>query len=84
MNHSEDDDPSAGAQLIEISHEALSEEALRGVIENFVLREGTEYGEQEIDLEAKVRAVQQQLRAGEAIIVFEPSEQTVDIRLRDA
>ncbi len=39
---------------IVIPHNALSGSALRGVIESFVLREGTDYGEREVCLEWKV------------------------------
>jgi hypothetical protein len=39
----------------------LSPEALRGVIEAFVTREGTDYGAQEVPLDTKVCQVRQQL-----------------------
>ena len=68
------------APLVEISFQELSVEALRGIIESFVLREGTEYGEDDVGLEEKVLAVREQLRSGEAVIVYDPSEQSVDIR----
>ena len=57
----------------------LSPEALRGVIESFVLREGTEYGMREFTLEEKVAHVMGQLQGGEARIVFDPESETVDI-----
>ena len=44
--------------------DALSPEALNGVIEAFVLREGTEYGEREFALGEKVAAVRRQLERG--------------------
>jgi uncharacterized protein YheU (UPF0270 family) len=64
---------------IEIPHDALSEAALRGVIESFVLREGTDYGEHEVCLEWKVASVLRQLERGEARIIFCPAAETVDI-----
>ena len=57
----------------------LSEEALRGVLESFVLREGTDYGEREFSLDQKVQHVLGQLRRGEARIVFDPGTETIDI-----
>jgi len=66
-------------ELVGILHDALSEDALRGVIESFVLREGTDYGEREFSLEQKVAQVLRQLQRGEARIVFDPSSATVDI-----
>ena len=44
-------------QPIVIPHGELSAEALRGVLESFVLREGTDYGEREFSLEQKVAHV---------------------------
>jgi uncharacterized protein YheU (UPF0270 family) len=64
---------------IVISHTELSAEALRGVVESFVLREGTDYGEREISLEQKVAEVLRQLERGEARIIFDAKLETVDI-----
>lgn len=57
----------------------LSREALRGLIEEFITREGTEYGHQEFSLDDKVRDVERQLAAGEAKIVFDAVEEAVNI-----
>ena len=69
-------------QPIVIPHRDLSAEALRGVVESFVLREGTDYGEREISLEQKVSQVLQQLERGEAQIVFDATLESVDIVVR--
>ena len=58
---------------------ALGPDALRGVIEAFVLREGTDYGPTELGLDEKVRQVRGQIDRGEAEIVFDPGTQTVTI-----
>jgi uncharacterized protein YheU (UPF0270 family) len=62
-----------------IPHGELSEGALQGVIESFVLREGTDYGEREVALEQKVGHVLRQLERGEARIVFDPASGSIDI-----
>jgi uncharacterized protein len=67
---------------IEIPHGELSPAALRGVVESFVLREGTDYGVHELSLEQKVARVMRQLQSGEAGIWFDPVSQSVDIRGR--
>lgn len=67
------------SESVKIPHEAISPEALRGVIKSFVLREGTDYGELEFSLEQKMSQVLRQLEHGEAQIVFDPVSQTVDI-----
>jgi uncharacterized protein len=66
-------------QPIVIPHRELSAEALRGVLESFVLREGTEYGEREVSLEQKVADVLRQLERGEAQVIFHPALQSIDI-----
>jgi uncharacterized protein len=66
-------------QPIVIPHGELSPEALRGVLESFVLREGTDYGEREVSLDLKVAQVLKQLERGEAHIVFDATLESVDI-----
>jgi uncharacterized protein YheU (UPF0270 family) len=68
---------------VPIPHGELSKDALRGVVEAFVLREGTDYGEREIDHETKVGQVLRQLERGEAQIFFDPLSETVDIVVRE-
>jgi uncharacterized protein len=51
------------------------------VIESFVLREGTDYGEREHSLEQKVAQVRAQLEQGRARILFEPQSNTVTIEI---
>ena len=58
---------------------SLSPEALKGVIEEFVSREGTEYGETEVSLEEKVQQVMWQLEKGDVMITFDDQEQTCSI-----
>lgn len=62
-----------------VPYTELSEEVLRGVVESFVLREGTDYGEREFSLDQKVEHVLRQLRRGEARIMFDPATETIDI-----
>lgn len=62
-----------------IPHRELSAEALRGVLESFVLREGTEYGEREVSLDQKVAQVLQQLERGEAQVIFHAALENIDI-----
>src|SRR5215813_9038175 len=66
-------------QPVFVPYTELSAEALRGVVESFVLREGTDYGEREFSLEQKLAHVYRQLERGEARIVFDPNTETVDI-----
>lgn len=62
-----------------VPHRELSPDALAGVVESFVLREGTDYGDREYSLSEKVAHVMRQLDRGEAQIIFDPNTETVDI-----
>ncbi|MDC0068191.1 YheU family protein [Gammaproteobacteria bacterium] len=64
---------------IKIPWKELSEDALMGIIEEFVTREGTEYGDSEISLEVKCQQVMRQLREGDAFITFDEELQTCSI-----
>ena len=64
---------------VEVPHTALEKDLLRAVIESFVLREGTDYGERELSLDDKVRRVVRLLERGDARIVFDPRTESVDL-----
>lgn len=57
----------------------LTEDTLFNIIEGFVLREGTEYGESDVSLEDKVQQVLQQLKLGEVLLVYSELHETVNI-----
>jgi uncharacterized protein YheU (UPF0270 family) len=67
---------------VEVPYRELPADLLNAVIESFVLREGTDYGEKELSLEAKVAQVVSQLKRGEAKIVFDPASESVTIVVR--
>jgi uncharacterized protein YheU (UPF0270 family) len=69
------DDP----QSVVIPYTELATDLLHAVVESYVLREGTDYGEKEFSLEDKVAHVIGQLKRGEAQIVFDPESETVGI-----
>ena len=64
---------------MEIPLDAVSDEALAGIIEDFVLREGTDYGHTNFSLTQKCAAVRRQLQRGEAKLVFDAGTQTPNI-----
>jgi uncharacterized protein YheU (UPF0270 family) len=65
---------------VPVPYTDLSAELLRAVVESFVLREGTDYGERELSLDEKVARMIAQLKRGEASIVFDPGTDSVTIR----
>ncbi|MDN7125534.1 YheU family protein [Pseudidiomarina terrestris] len=68
---------------MQIPWQQLDPELLDSVIEAFVLREGTDYGEQEKTLTEKVADVRAQLERGDAILVWSELHETVNIMPRD-
>jgi uncharacterized protein YheU (UPF0270 family) len=67
---------------VEVPHEQLDPEVLRRLIEEFVTRDGTDYGAIERTLEQKVAAVVRQLETGEAAIRVDVDHDTIDIVVR--
>jgi uncharacterized protein YheU (UPF0270 family) len=65
-----------------IPYEQISADTLDNIIEAFVLREGTDYGDIEYTLEQKVEQVKQQLAAGEAFIEYSEEHESVTIIAR--
>jgi uncharacterized protein YheU (UPF0270 family) len=61
----------------------LAPETLDNLIETFVLREGTDYGEHERSLEDKVADVKQQLQRGDVVLVWSELHETVNILPRN-
>ena len=70
------------AQRVEVPHGQLAPEVLRRLIEEFVTRDGTDYGAVERTLGQKVAAVMQQLEAGELAIVVDVEHEAIDIVTR--
>ncbi|MFO1388064.1 YheU family protein [Cellvibrio sp.] len=62
-----------------IPHQQLSSEALQGLIEEFITREGTDYGAVEVSLAQKLDQVKRQLDRGNVVIVFDPASESVSI-----
>lgn len=73
------DDPEVLPGHVVVPWERLSAAALRGVIEEFVTREGTEYGALDVTLEDKVSQVRRQLERGEVVVLFDGETQSVNL-----
>ena len=67
-----------------IPRQDLAPETLDNLIESFVLREGTDYGEHERSLEQKVNDVKRQLKSGDVVLVWSELHETVNIMPRNA
>jgi uncharacterized protein len=66
-------------KAVAVPYAELAPDLLHAVVESYVLREGTDYGEREFSLAEKVAHVIGRLERGEAQIVFDPETETVSI-----
>jgi uncharacterized protein len=66
-------------QGIEIPHEQLDPETLRRLIQEFVSRDGADWGETGGTLDDKVEQVLQQLRVHKVKVVYDLSSQTANL-----
>ena len=66
---------------MKIPYTELSQEALWGVMDAFIMREGTDYGHEEITIDQKRSRVLSMLQSGEAEIVFYQESDHIDIVL---
>jgi uncharacterized protein YheU (UPF0270 family) len=64
---------------IEVPYATLSGETVDRLIEEFVTRDGTDYGDVERSLADKIADVRRQLVRGEAKIVYDPESETANI-----
>ena len=60
---------------------SLSPEALQGVIEEFISRYGTDYGESEASPDTSFRQVKHKLEKGLAVLIFDDDTETTNIFL---
>jgi uncharacterized protein YheU (UPF0270 family) len=69
--------------VIAIPLNELSAEALQGVLEEFVSRDGTDYGASELSLEQKVTRLEQLWRRGKVVLVFDPESESTTFLSRE-
>lgn len=79
----EPDGEEATSPGVELDPDQLSREALRGLVEEYVTREGTDYGHGDWSLEDKVEQVFAQIARGEARIVFDLETESASIVAAD-
>ena len=79
--HDPDDSRAGDVELepVEVPASALSPDALRGLVVEFVTRDGTDYGVRERSLEDKVRDVLRQIERGEVKIMFDPASSSANL-----
>ena len=67
--------------IITIPISDVSSEALTGLLEEYVSRDGTDYGETEISIDDKTRVLRKKLDSGELKILFNEKTQEFDLAM---
>ncbi|MCP5171828.1 MAG: YheU family protein [Pseudomonadales bacterium] len=67
---------------MEIPANRLASEILSAIIDEFVAREGTDYGASEVSFEAKTRQVRNQIDRGQVVICFDPKTESCTLLTR--
>lgn len=62
-----------------VPYKDINLDTLNAIIKEFVLREGTEYGAEDISIDEKLEQVHQQLQRGSAVLVYSELHETVNI-----
>ncbi len=65
-----------------IPWQQLNTDTLQRLIESYVLREGTDYGDEEVPLAMKTQAVLQQIQQGQVLILYSELHESVDLLTR--
>ena len=66
-----------------ISHTDIAPDTLYALIEEFVTRDGTDYGDIETSTETKVQQVMNQLERKDVFIVYSEEDETCTIKTKD-
>lgn len=62
-----------------IPPQSLAPELLNAVLEEFITREGTDYGAVELELEAKLSQLRRQVMKEEVLLVFDEASESVNL-----
>ena len=77
-----DSENSKHSDYVEVPPSALSHGALVGLVEEFITREGTDYGAREYTLAEKRASVMRLIDEGEVAVYFDTNTQTATLKRR--
>ncbi|UTA46573.1 YheU family protein [Simiduia sp. 21SJ11W-1] len=69
--------------MIVIAPEQLPADTLDALLEEFATRDGTDYGEQEVDLASKVASLKLQLQRKQVLIVFDLGAEQANLMTKE-
>ena len=67
-----------------INYQDLDPATLDNLIEHFILREGTDYGDSEISLAEKSQQVLQQISSGDVVILYSELSESITLLHKNA
>ena len=70
-------------RFVEVPYEQIEPETLKGLVEEFITRDGTFYGKKEMSMDQKVDMIIGQLKAREAVITWDRYVKTSNIVLSE-
>lgn len=62
-----------------INYSDLEAATLNNLIENFILREGTDYGDNEISLAEKNQEILKQIKCGDVVILYSELSESITL-----
>ena len=65
--------------MIEIPPNMLADEILVSIIEEFINREGTDYGKQEVQLDLQIKKARSKIIRGDVLIMFDPKTESCNL-----
>ena len=65
--------------MIEIPPNTLADEILVSIIEEFINREGTDYGKQEVKLDVQIKRARSKIMRGDVLIMFDPKTESCNL-----
>tara|TARA_R110002110_G_scaffold66978_1_gene183083 strand:+ start:186605 stop:186847 length:243 start_codon:yes stop_codon:yes gene_type:complete len=71
------------AQFVDIPPNRLEDSVLLALLEEFASRDGTDYGERETPLDAKVSALHRQLTKGQLCLLYDADSEQWDLIERE-
>lgn len=77
-------EPGDAERHVDVPHGELAAAVLRQLLEEFVTRDGTDYGAVERTLDEKVAAVMRRLEASGLVIRVDTEHETIDVAERDS
>lgn len=68
-----------GPAEVELPWQRLTPAVLEAVLEEYVTREGTDYGDAPVPLATKVAEVRRQLERGQVVLLYDASTQSLNV-----